>query len=219
MGKEVLKRALNMVKIEPFEKYPRRYDKWFVGHRFAYESELRAIKELLPIGMGIEIGVGTGRFAKPLGIDIGLEPSREMSKIARKRGINVISGVAEKIPFKDSTFDFELMVTTLCFLDNVEEAFREVYRTLRVGGYFINGFVDRESFLGRIYEKNREINPFYKFANFYSVDEVVFELKGVGFKNFKYNQTIFHGLSDIKKVEPVKPGYGEGSFIVVRAEK
>ncbi len=31
-------------------------------------------------------------------------------------------GVAEKLPFEDHFFDFALMVTTICFLDNVKQA-------------------------------------------------------------------------------------------------
>jgi hypothetical protein len=51
------------------------------------------------------------------------------------------------------------------------------------------------------------------------VDEVVFYLKQAGFKNFNFTQTIFHNLAEIKDVEPIKDGYGKGSFVVVRAIK
>lgn len=43
------------------------------------------MQELLPMhGSGIEIGVGTGRFALPLGIKQGIEPSRSMTEILVK---------------------------------------------------------------------------------------------------------------------------------------
>jgi len=58
-----------MVKIEPFEKYPDRYDIWFENNKFVYQSEMKAIKEILPdFNKGIELGVGTARFAEPLNI-------------------------------------------------------------------------------------------------------------------------------------------------------
>jgi hypothetical protein len=60
---------------------------------------------------------------------------------------------------------------------------------------------------------------FYKAATFYSVDEVTSFLKKAGFKNLKFTQTIFHRLSAIKKLEPIKEGYGDGSFVVVKALK
>ena len=77
---------------------------------------------------GVEIGVGSGRFAAPLNIKIGVDPSKEMGKIAKKRGINIITGVAESLPLYDSQFDFVMMVTTICFLDDIEKAFNEAYR-------------------------------------------------------------------------------------------
>jgi hypothetical protein len=58
-----------MAKIEPFEEHAQQYEDWFERNRFAYESELRAVKTLLPEGgNGMEVGVGSGRFAAPLGI-------------------------------------------------------------------------------------------------------------------------------------------------------
>jgi len=39
------------------------------------------------------------------------------------------------------------------------------------------------------------------------------------FKSFNFAQTIFHNLAEIKGIEPVKDGYGEGSFVVARALK
>ena len=66
-----------MPKISPFEKYAEQYEEWFVENRWVYEAELRAVKAMLPVGgHGVEIGVGSGRFAEPLGIKIGVEPSK-----------------------------------------------------------------------------------------------------------------------------------------------
>ena len=89
-----------MPKIKPFEEHVDRYEEWFVRNRFAYKSKLQAIRVMLPEGgTGIEIGVGTGRFAAPLGIKLGIEPSKAMRQIAqRKRAIEVICGVAEALP-------------------------------------------------------------------------------------------------------------------------
>jgi ubiquinone/menaquinone biosynthesis C-methylase UbiE len=209
-----------MPKVEPFEKHTNQYEEWFQKNVFAYESELNAIRRFLPEhGMGIEIGVGSGLFAAPLGITVGVEPSNAMAALARERGINVIDGVAEALPFDDNQFDFALMVTTLCFLDDVEASFREVFRVIKHGGCFLCGFVDRESFLGKIYEQYKDQNVFYRLATFFSVDEVIVHLQKTGFHDFSFTQTIFHVLSEIRDIEPVKNGYGEGAFVVVRAIK
>ena len=62
-----------MPKITPFEKYAEKYDTWFENNRWVYKAELRAVKAMIPtIGRGLEIGVGTGRFAESLGIKTGV---------------------------------------------------------------------------------------------------------------------------------------------------
>ncbi len=209
-----------MARIEPFEKYSRKYEDWFGRNKFAYESEIQAIKELLPKAKkGIEIGVGSGRFAVPLGIKTGVDPSPRMREISQKKGIKVIDAVAEELPFENSQFELVLMVTTICFVDNLNLAFSEAYRILKLGGYLIIGFVDKDSHLGRLYQQSKKKNVFYKIATFYSVKEVVYNLNKVGFREFKFKQTIFHSLNEIKNVEPVKENYGQGSFVVIRARK
>ncbi len=46
----------------------------------------------------VEIGAGSGKFALPLGIEFGIEPSDKMRKAAKKRGIEAADGVAENLP-------------------------------------------------------------------------------------------------------------------------
>ncbi len=178
------------------------------------------MKELLPpSGSGLEIGVGSGRFAAPLGVQHGVEPSEQMRRIAEQRGITTISGVAEQLPYQNGKFDFALMVTTLCFLDDVHQSFREVRRILKPGGALLIGFIARESPLGKLYEQYKEENVFYRIATFYTVEEVVTALRSTSFTDFRFTQTIFRPLEEITTPEPVKPGYGDGSFVVIRALK
>jgi SAM-dependent methyltransferase len=207
-------------KIRPFEENVERYEAWFDRFHLAYESELGAIRALMPEGgEGLEVGVGTGRFAGPLGVRSGVEPSPAMGRLAVGRGMEVRFGVAEDLPFEDSRFDYLLLVVTLCFLDDVYLAFREAYRVLRPRGHILIGFIDRISPLGKTYEKIREENVFYREATFFSTDEVIFYLSQAGFGEFEFRQTIFQHPAEMKKTERVKPGYGEGSFVVVRGEK
>ncbi|MEK6699562.1 MAG: class I SAM-dependent methyltransferase [Nitrospirota bacterium] len=203
-----------------FDKHVNEYEQWFVKNPHAYISELHAVRELLPPGgKGFEIGAGTGRFAAPLGIAMGIEPSPAMAELAGKRGIEVVKAVAEKLPFKDNEFDFALMVTTICFLDDLDLAFGEVRRVLKPGGSFIIGFVDKNSPLGKFYQSRQGKSVFYKDATFYSVDDILSHLKKAAFADAAFRQTIFRPLGEIEDAEPVKEGYGEGSFVVVRGVK
>lgn len=209
-----------MTKRSPFEQYVREYEQWFVDHHWAYQAEIQALRGLLPpAGRGVEIGAGSGRFAEPLGIPLGLEPSRQMAALARSRGIQIVHGLAEHLPFADASFDFVLMVTTICFVANVEQALREAYRILAPNGACLLGLVDRNSRLGRQYLQKQGESLFYRDAVFYSADEVSSLLQRAGFHDFSYRQTIFSGLAEITETEPVLTGYGQGSFVVVRGRK
>ena len=209
-----------MEKIEPFERYSEEYEDWLERNKFAYLSEIEAIKcQISESGYGLEIGVGSGRFASLLGIKLGIEPSKKMREIARQRRIEVINGVAEILPFDKDQFDFLLMVTTICFLNDLENAFREAYRVLKANGYLIIGFIDKDSPLGKLYQLYKENSLFYKVATFYSVKEVISYLKKVHFHNFTFTQTIFNSLTEIKNIEPIMEGYGEGSFVVIKVRK
>ncbi|AEC52672.1 hypothetical protein PNA2_1757 [Pyrococcus sp. NA2] len=208
-----------MPKIKPFEEHTERYDNWFERHKYAYLSELNAIREIMPSRDCVEVGVGTGRFAEPLGIKLGVEPSKKMAEIAEKRGIKVIEGVAENLPFPDNSLDCILMVTTICFVDDPEKAIKEAYRVLKPGGHIIIGFIDRESEIGREYERNKEKSVFYREARFFSTREIIDLLEKSGFKVERIVQTLFHPLNEIKDIEPVEEGFGKGSFVGIRARK
>ena len=205
---------------EPFDKYLGEYEEWFKEYKYVYESELEAVRHFIPEGKkGIEIGIGTGRFALPFGIKVGVEPSSVMRRFAVNKGLNVYKNTAEKLPLQDKFYDFALMVTTICFVDDVKKSFSEVRRILKPGGSFIVGLVDRNSPLGKLYERIKEQNKFYLYATFYSTDEVKKLLKENGFINIEIVQTVFGDLSTISKLQIFKEGYGEGGFVVISAVK
>ena len=207
-----------MARIESFEKYSKEYDRWFIKNQNIYLAELNAIKGLVPSGKyGVEIGVGTGRFALPLGIKVGVEPSEKMAEISRNRGIQVYEGVAEQLPFNNETFDFVLLVTTICFVDDLEESFKEVYRVLKNDGFIIVGFVDKESDLGKRYQLKRKKSKFYKDATFYLAKEVIDFLRKTNFENFVIRQTVFPSRTG--RIDSVENGYGKGSFVIIKGIK
>lgn len=209
-----------MARTEPFDKYLTEYEDWFKKNQFVYESEVEAVRHFIPKNKkGIEIGIGTGRFAIPFNIKEGVEPSASMRDYSLRLGLTVYDGIAEKLPLENESCDFVLMVTTICFVDDVNKAFQEVRRILKPGESFIIGLVDRESYLGKVYELMKKQNKFYRFATFYSVDAVKIILSENGFNNIKIIQTVFGELQEIQEVQKFKEGYGEGGFVVIKATK
>ena len=204
-----------MPRIDAFEQYSDVYDDWFARHPQAYAAELKAIRQLLPAGKGMEVGVGSGKFAAPLGIRVGVEPSRQMAAKAEQLGIRVVHGVAESLPFAAEEFDFVLMVTTICFVDDLPQSLREALRVLKSGGCLLTGFVDKESELGQQYQENRGKSRFYGEATFYASDEVIALLGAAGFGALEIVQTLIPGEPD----QTVREGYGAGAFVVIKALK
>ena len=201
-----------------FDHYYKKYDAWYEKNKFAYLSELEAIKKVLPEnGKGLEIGVGTGKFAQALGIKFGIDPSIEMLKIAKKRGINVRLGDGESLPFKNDTFDYVAIIITICFVKHPQRVIEESYRVLKKSGRIIVGIIDKDSFLGKFYQKKKSV--FYKEAKFFNVSELTNLIKEVGFSKFYHCQTIFELSDKVSSIEKPKNGFGNGSFVVISATK
>jgi SAM-dependent methyltransferase len=143
-----------------------------------------------------------------------------MAAIARARGIEVTIAKAELLPFAAEVFDYALMVTTICFVDDLGAAFREAARVLKPAGSLVVGLIDRDSPLGRQYASGKDRDQFYRQARFYSVEEVSSQMEKAGFDRPVASQTIFcSGDPVFLKEQPIKSGHGEGSFVVLKATK
>jgi len=209
-----------MARIKAFEEFAGEYEEWFEKHEWAYKSELKAVRKLLPdFTHAIEIGIGTGRFAIPLGIKNGVEPSPRMAGIARARGLCVVERPCEDLPYDDRQFDLVLMVTTICFVDDVSKCLSEIDRVLQPGGHILVGFIDSNSRLGKLYQAKKGASKFYGDATFYSFTEVREFLRTSGFDDLVSVQTIFRPPSEMDSPDEVKKGSGEGSFVVMRGRK
>jgi SAM-dependent methyltransferase len=206
-----------MAKTEPFDTHIDDYDRWFDDHPLIYEAELKAVDALLPAirEHGLEIGVGSGKFASRLGVPVGVDPSIPIAERAAKLGIDVHAGVAEALPFPDGSFRYALMVVTICFVDDPLKAFEEAFRVLLPGGCIVVGFVDRESQIGCEYESRKQTSVFYRDARFHTTDEVLALLPRAAFRDPVCKQTLIKG----EREDVIREGHGEGSFVVVRAEK
>jgi ubiquinone/menaquinone biosynthesis C-methylase UbiE len=207
-------------RIQVFETSAQEYDAWFDKNQSAYESEIAALKRfLIPGGRSLEIGVGTGRFAAPLGIQVGVEPARAMAGIAQKRGINVILATAEALPLGSASFHLVALVTVLCFLRDPVRALEEATRVLRPGGQLLIAMIDKESPLGRQYESHQQESKFFRLARFYTVNQVLAWLQELGYGKIAVCQTIFTDPAALTRPEPVKDGHGAGVFAVLAARR
>lgn len=201
-----------------FDQYARKYDVWYDKNKFAYLSELEALRKVLPKkGKGLEIGVGTARFAAPLGIRHGIDPSRKMLEIAKKRGVKVRLDNGEKLYFKNSSFDYVAIIITLCFVKDPLKVLKEARRVLKRSGKIIIGIIDKDSFLGKFYQRKKGI--FYKQARFFTIEEATRLLRETGFIRFSYYQTLFKLPDKIDSIEKPKRGFSKGGFVVISGEK
>ncbi len=197
-----------------FDRLAIKYDEWYERNRSVYENELAAVRALGLRGRGAEFGVGTGRFAAPMDVSFGLDPSEEVLKIAIRRDLEVALGFAEKVPLRSSSLDYILLVVTLCFVDDPLAVLREASRAVRRGGPVAVCIIPRESAWGRYYSSKD--SPFYLQARFYSLEELGEMLSKAGLEAEVYLSTLFfEPLEEPRKEEP-KPGPG-GGFVCVKA--
>jgi SAM-dependent methyltransferase len=157
-----------------FEAYAKDYDSWFDEHPDEYSSELARVRRILPspASCSIEIGAGSGRFTAPLGIMLGIEPSRALSRMARQRGVEVILGRAEALPLKNGSCSTALLVTVLCFIDDPVQALKEIHRVLTSRGFLVIAFIERDGEIQRNYIRDGEKGKFLSSGKFYSQEEV-----------------------------------------------
>jgi len=172
-----------MVDGDVFERFAEDYDRWFEERPAKYHAELARIRHFLshPDTRSIEVGVGSGRFAGPLGIALGLEPSLSLARMARERGIEVILGKGEAIPIRDGACSSVLLVTVICFLDDPVPVFLEVRRILAPRGTLVIGFLEREGEVARKYRHDERKHRFLSRARFYSSGEAQALLERAGF--------------------------------------
>lgn len=202
--------------IDHFQKTWKDYDGWYDAHPALYQSELAALKKVVLSGTGLEIGVGTGRFAAPLGVRFGLDPAINMLRLAKKRGILVVQGLGESLPFRDESFDFVQIVFVIEFVDHPLLFLKETARTIRRNGALILGFIDRDSQWGRYYARDPSHRQYFHPA---SPEEVLDIFNKIGLEFREACQTLFRPPPDIGNIEEPRNGFGAGGFVVLKAIK
>ena len=100
-------------------EYDSMADEYDATRGSATQVELDALVRSLGASVSVlDVGVGTGRFAKPLsdlGYEVtGLDISRRMLSKAREKGLQrLLVGDAYKLPFADKSFDAAIIIHVL----------------------------------------------------------------------------------------------------------
>lgn len=128
--------------------YRNRILPWLVDQGTSHASVLDLRRELVAGARGsvLEIGFGPGGSVPHYGAIerlVALEPEPGMLHRARPRlekaryPVQVVRARAEQLPFQDQTFDTVVSVLSMCSLQSVSRALREVSRVLRPEGAFL----------------------------------------------------------------------------------
>jgi len=177
MAAGAIQREVASPGIAVFDEHAARYDAWFESDRgrALFESEVRCLRRLsnrLPRPW-LEVGVGTGRFAQALGVDVGVEPALRALRLAARRGVQAVAALGEALPFPDHAFGTVFVIVTICFADDPEGLLREARRVVPPNGGVVLGIVPAESPWGRFYAaKGRRGHLFYSPARFFSLSEL-----------------------------------------------
>jgi len=200
-----------------FDKYYKEYDLWYERNNDVFMTEINAIRRFELKGKGIEIGVGTGRFAGVLNIAYGIDTSLNMLKLAEQRGVNTLHAKGESNPYEDNYFDYAVIISTLCFTEDPLALLKEAYRILKKPGLLVAAILKRDSDWVRYYQSKG--SRFYGSAHFYNPEEVIDLFGKTGFSYQESFQSLFKSPENFNQSEEPVPGYDRGSFVALGAAK
>ncbi len=208
----------------PFDDPAPEYDAWFDREgSLIFFIEVQAFESLLQTlpKSWLEIVVGSGRFAQALGIETGIDPSIKLVEMARRRGVNALLGRGEQELFKEESLGTVFLILTLCFLDSPLDVLKEANRILMPGGKIVLGLVLKESPWGQFYQvKKAQGHRFYKYATFYTCDEVIRLFVQAGFVTERIMLTLFQKPSKVHHNEGTGEGYfPDAGFTIIVARK
>lgn len=212
-----------MIKKLPFKEHLQEYESWFDRHPAVYESELAALRHVWPAGnqlKSLEIGAATGRFSSALKVTEALDPESCLLEKAEARGVvNTMPGKAEDLPYASKQFDVVFIGTSIHYFTDTAKALKEAYRVLKNSGKLIVAFIDKKGIIGKEYAARKADDLFYSTANFLTVGEMQMRIINAGFIHLDFYQTLFGSLESIQTIQDCRSGYGEGSYVIIKAEK
>ncbi len=205
-----------------FDRRTKEYDRWFENSPL-FDIELSALHNLETEfdHPGLEIGVGSGRFARELLIDYGLDPAFNPLILAGGRGIEVIHARGESLPFAPDAMAAVYILFTLCFIADPLRVLEESFRVLWPRGHLILGFIPSTGPWGQyLQRKKAEGHPFYRYASFYDGKALAKILQDLFFSVVESRATLFQPPEELTSLESSRQGIRrEAGFQIIVAEK
>ena len=138
---------------------PEQYEAWYATQRGRWigDAEYRLLASLLAQNPGetlLDVGCGTGYFTRRFATDtadenvVGADIDLDMLRFAGEhsaRNIGFVAADARQLPFCDNSFDLVVSITALCFIQDDEQALREMLRVAR--RRVVLGLLNRHSLL------------------------------------------------------------------------
>lgn len=141
-------------------------------HAHIDQLQVGVVKPLCVGREVLEVGCGTGMILKEIAPfakrAVGLDISPGMLEKARERGLEVVEGSADALPFPDQSFDAVYSFKVLAHVEAIQQAMREVARVLRPGGRAALEFYNRHSLRYAI----KRLKPAHKVADHTTDDQV-----------------------------------------------
>lgn len=203
------------------------YDDWYQTPRGVqvYHAELRGLERLLPpVGLGIEIGAGTGIFAHGLECNdrmiICLDPSPGMLAKALEKGLQTLIGVGEAMPFRRLVFDFAYMVTVIEFLSDPKTVLDSIHGIIKSNSTLVTLTINRSSSWGAFYKKLAQGgDPVFCHAKFYDFYEIESALSDAQFNMIESLGILPKPPTDEDIGTGLTPGSVESGVVLCQAVK
>ena len=212
-----------------FDSVATRYDR--ISNYYAVSRRIDFFKKWAK-GKCLEVGAGSGEMSKAL-LDkhevVATDISGEMIKLVKKKlGIKAYISDAEKLPFKNNSFDTIIAAEMIYYLDRPQRFFQEARRILQPKGRLL---ISSASKVAELYDKFRAFLRKLGFTGMYFDDQnrqfmsskqIKNLLRQEGFQIKQMERTIilpFKFFDTVNRFLEKTPIKCLSSFIYVYAEK
>lgn len=203
---------------------------WNIAHTYDnyYDTPVgKAIDELEKIAIAsylkkinskelLELGCGTGHwtsFFSTLNFRVtAIDISDAMLKLAYKKNIprcTIQKADVNHLPFKDENFTLAASITMLEFVDDIDDALKEIFRVIKPKGYLILGSLNMDSVIG----KTKDFDSTFKHAHFLSKEEWYKKLSLYG--KTEIIETVFLD----KNFKITSENKVNGAFLAIKVQK